>query len=116
MGGQGLTVRAGVVATRAYRVVELQGYLGFEERTRRDFAKLGGQAKSNEGPCTGENGDNDQSSELASAKYESDVNYTRVARCEGYAARVYVVGHNCGAKNVRRVLCLTLKREKMLVI
>ena len=32
-----------VVATRAYRVVQQQGYLAFEEGTRRDFAKLGGQ-------------------------------------------------------------------------
>ena len=39
-----LSVRAGVVATRAYRVVQQQGYLGFEESTRGDFAKLGGQA------------------------------------------------------------------------
>ena len=30
-----LSVRAGVVATRAYRVVQQQGYLGFEESTRR---------------------------------------------------------------------------------
>ena len=50
LGGQSLgvndylRVRAGVVATRAYRVVQQQGYLGFEESTRRDFAKLGGQA------------------------------------------------------------------------
>ena len=50
MGGQSLgikdylSVRAGVVATRAYRVVQQQGYLGFEESTRRDFAKQGGQA------------------------------------------------------------------------
>ena len=50
LGGQNLgvneylSVRAGVVATRAYRVVQQQGYLGFEESTRRDFAKLGGQA------------------------------------------------------------------------
>ena len=50
MGGQSLgvndylSVRAGVVATRAYRVVQQQGYLGFEESTRRDFARLGGQA------------------------------------------------------------------------
>ena len=47
MGGQGLgvndylSVRAGVVATRAYRVVQQQGYLGFEGSMRRDFAKLG---------------------------------------------------------------------------
>ena len=39
-----LSVRAGVVATRAYRVVQQQGYLGFEGSTRRDFAKLDGQA------------------------------------------------------------------------
>ena len=38
------SVRAGVVATRAYRVVQQQGYLGFEGSTRRGFAKLGGQA------------------------------------------------------------------------
>ena len=50
LGGQSLgvndylRVRAGVVATRAHRVVQQQGYLGFEGSTRRDFAKLGGQA------------------------------------------------------------------------
>ena len=81
MGGQSLgindyfkSVRAGVVATRAYRVVEQQGYQGFEESTRRDFAKLGGQAIKVilKGPCTGENGDSNQSAQLASAKYESE--------------------------------------------
>ena len=55
-----------------------QGSPGFEESTRR----VGGQEiKVMKGLVHGENGDSDQSSELASAKYESDVNYTKVARC-----------------------------------
>ena len=46
MGEQGLvnTCMGRVVATRAYRVLQQQGYLGFEESARRDFAKLGGQS------------------------------------------------------------------------
>ena len=62
-----------------------------------------GKQLNNEGLCTGENGDSDQSAELANAKYESDVNHAKVALCRQDAARVYVVGHNCGAENVRRL-------------
>ena len=76
-------MRAGVVATRAYRVVQQQGYLGFEESTRRDFAKLGGQAiKVMKGLVQGRMETViSPRSWLASAKFESDVNYPKVARC-----------------------------------
>ena len=58
-------LRAGVVATRAYRVVQQQGYLGFEGSTRRDFAKLGGQAIIvMKGLVQGLNGDSGQSAEF----------------------------------------------------
>ena len=98
-----LSVRAGVVATRAYRVVQQQGCLGFEGSTRRDFAKLGGQTiKVVKGLVQGR-------METAVSPRSWQVPSTRAGKLYEGCTLLAVCsesicgGHNYGAENARRV-------------